>query len=91
MSVTIKEVKIESCPATRFIGKRYENGSIWGEWWQNDWFSVLEETERLPINGDAYIGAVHIVKIRFLHMKNPLPVNFTDRGFILLCYVLLIT
>lgn len=61
MSVTIKEVKRESCPATRFIGKRYENGPIWGEWWQNDWFSVLEETERLPFNGDAYIGAVHIV------------------------------
>lgn len=61
MSVTIKEVKRESCPATRFIGKRYENEPVWGEWWQNNWFSVLEETERLPINGDAYIGAVHIV------------------------------
>ncbi len=55
MAVTIKEVKKESSPATRFIGKRYENAPVWDEWWQNDWFSVLEETEW------TYIGAVHIV------------------------------
>ena len=61
MSVKILEVKKESCPATRFIGKKYENSPNWGEWWQNDWFSVLEKNEGLEINGDAYIGAVHIV------------------------------
>ncbi|MBQ8847081.1 MAG: GyrI-like domain-containing protein [Lachnospiraceae bacterium] len=61
MAVKILEVKRESFPAVRLIGKKYEHGPNWGEWWQNDWFSVLEKNERLPMNGDAYIGAVHIV------------------------------
>ena len=61
MSVKILEVKRESFPAARLIGKKYEHGPNWGEWWQKDWFSVLEQKERLPMNGDAYIGAVHIV------------------------------
>ena len=61
MSVKILEVKKESFPAARFIGKKYTQGPNWGEWWQNDWFSVLEKKERLLNNGDAYIGAVHIV------------------------------
>lgn len=61
MSVKILEVKRERFPAARLIGKKYEHGPNWGEWWQNDWFSVLEQKERLPMNGDAYIGAVHIV------------------------------
>lgn len=61
MSVIIKEVKRESFPETRLIGKKYENGPNWGEWWANDWFSILEKNQPLSINGDAYIGAVHIV------------------------------
>ena len=61
MAVMILEVKRESFPAARLIGKKYEHGPNWGEWWQNDWFSVLEQKERLSMNGDAYIGAVHIV------------------------------
>ena len=61
MAVKILEVKRESFPAARLIGKKYEHGPNWGEWWQNDWFSVLEQKERLSMNGDAYIGAVHIV------------------------------
>lgn len=61
MAVKILEVKRECFPAARLIGKKYEHGPNWGEWWQNDWFSVLEQKERLPMNGDAYIGAVHIV------------------------------
>ena len=61
MSVKILEVKKESFPAARFIGKKYTQSPNWGEWWQNDWFSVLEKKERLLNNGDAYIGAVHIV------------------------------
>lgn len=61
MSVKILEVKKESFPAARFIGKKYTQGPNWGEWWENDWFSVLEKNERLSVNGDAYIGAIHIV------------------------------
>lgn len=61
MSVKILEVKRESCPAARLIGKRYEGSANWGEWWENNWFAELEKLPALPFNGDAYIGAVHIV------------------------------
>ena len=61
MAIKILEIKKENCPATRFIGKKYDKAPNWGEWWENDWFSILESQERLPINGDAYVGAVHIV------------------------------
>ena len=61
MSVKIIDIKRECSPATRLIGKKYKNKPDWEEWWQNDWFSILEKNERLIINGDAYIGAVHIV------------------------------
>ena len=61
MAIKILEVKKESCPATLFIGKRYNGNVNWGEWWANDWFSVLEKNPCIPFNGDAYIGAVHIV------------------------------
>lgn len=61
MSVKILEVKQESCLAARFIGKKYENGANWGEWWENDWFARLETMPGLPINDNGYIGAVHIV------------------------------
>ena len=61
MAVKILEVKKESCPATRLIGKRYENGANWGEWWEQDWFAILENKQSLSIHEGAYIGAVHIV------------------------------
>jgi len=61
MSVKILEIKKESCPATRLIGKKYEGRANWGEWWANNWFETLESHECIPFNGDAYIGAVHIV------------------------------
>ena len=61
MAVKIVEIKKESCPATRFIGKKYLGGANWGEWWANDWFSVLEANKPIAFNQDAYIGAVHIV------------------------------
>lgn len=61
MSVKILEIKRESCPATRLIGKKYKSNPNWGEWWENNWFAELEKKQALPFNGDAYIGAVHIV------------------------------
>lgn len=61
MAVKIIEIKKECCPATRLIGKKYEKAPNWGEWWENNWFETLEAKECLPFNGDAYIGAVHIV------------------------------
>ncbi len=61
MAVQILEVKKESCPAARLIGKKYEGVPNWDEWWNNNWFEKLEVNPCLPFNGDAYIGAVHIV------------------------------
>lgn len=61
MSVKIIDVKNESCPAARLIGKRYTEAANWGEWWENNWFAALEAVPCLPFNGDAYIGAVHVV------------------------------
>ena len=61
MAVKILEVKQESCPEARFIGKKYEGNANWSEWWENNWFAILEENKCLSFNGDAYIGAVHIV------------------------------
>lgn len=61
MAVKILEIKQERCPAARLIGKKYEGAPNWGEWWENDWFAALETLPCLPFNGDAYIGAVHIV------------------------------
>ncbi|MBE5804911.1 MAG: AraC family transcriptional regulator [Clostridiales bacterium] len=53
----ITDVKKESWPACRLIGKR---GTDWGQWWGNDWFAPLERQPALPENGDAYIGAVRV-------------------------------
>ena len=61
MAVRILEIKRESCPAARLIGKRYEGCANWGEWWENNWFAALEALPCLPINADAYIGAVRVV------------------------------
>lgn len=60
MAVKILEIKNETCPAARFIGKRYNNGVGWGEWWTNGWFDILERIPGLPINDDGYIGAARI-------------------------------
>ena len=60
MAVEILEVKKESCPAARLIGKKYKGNVNWGEWWANNWFETLEQMQSLSFNGDAYIGAVHI-------------------------------
>ena len=61
MSIVIKKLERESFPSTRLIGKKYSSGPDWAQWWSEDWFSVLEQAERSPVNGDAFIGGVHIV------------------------------
>lgn len=52
----VLRVEQERCPKAKFIGKCYETGANWGEWWKNDWFSLLETQPRLPFNGDSYLG-----------------------------------
>ena len=43
MAEIIKVFK-ENIPTMRFIGKKYDNFGHWGEWWQNGWFDLLEQT-----------------------------------------------
>lgn len=62
MAVKIVDVKRESWPAVRFIGKKYSDGSRWGEWWQNGWFSLLEGIPGLlPMNEEGNFGIMRIV------------------------------
>ena len=62
MAVKIVDVKKESWPAVRFIGKKYNDGSHWGEWWQNGWFSLLEGLPGLlPVNEEGSFGIMRIV------------------------------
>lgn len=61
MALEILEIRRETCPAARLIGKKYENSVNWDEWWENHWFEKLEGVPSLSFNGDAYVGAVHIV------------------------------
>lgn len=53
----ITRVENEKATALLFVGKKYKNGSAWGEWWKNGWFGVLEKMTGLSaINDDGYIG-----------------------------------
>lgn len=61
MAVTILKIEPENIPASRLIGKKYANTPNWAQWWNEGWFSVLEGIGPSAANGDAYIGAVHIV------------------------------
>ena len=62
MAEIIKAYK-QAFPAMRFIGKKYSDGSHWGEWFENDWFTVVENSmggevmvHQVYEDGDAYIG-----------------------------------
>lgn len=37
----------ENIPTMRFIGKKYDSFGHWGEWWQNGWFDLLEQTNEV--------------------------------------------
>ena len=54
----------EDVPAMRFIGKKYPNfGPMWGEWFANGWFDVIENAMggadsilKIWKNGAGYVG-----------------------------------
>lgn len=60
----IVKVFREAVPAMRFIGKRYGGfGPMWGEWFANGWFDVIEAAMggpeaigRIWPNGGGYVG-----------------------------------
>jgi len=55
--MTITRVDNEKASGLCFVGKRYKNGSAWGEWWKNGWFDVLEKMPHLSaVNDNGYIG-----------------------------------
>ena len=55
--LTVTRVDNETCKNIKLIGKKYQNGSAWGMWWQNGWFNILENTSGLsPLNDNGYIG-----------------------------------
>ncbi|MBO5254060.1 MAG: GyrI-like domain-containing protein [Clostridia bacterium] len=60
MAAKIVDFRLENCPKARFIGKRYVGSPNWGEWWENGWFDVLEQLPQLPINDNAYLGALRV-------------------------------
>lgn len=70
--VTILQTFLEHCPAVTLVGKRYTDadrdlygtfGSQWGQWFENNWFSLLESSG----NGvdDSYVGAMRITDAGF--------------------------
>ena len=65
MAEIIKVFK-EEIPSLRFIGKVYGEFGHWGEFWANDWFSLLENAmggvEKILAlweNGGGYVGLEH--------------------------------
>ena len=60
MAAKIVDFRLENCPKARFIGKRYVGSPNWGEWWENGWFDILEQLPQLPINDNAYLGALRV-------------------------------
>lgn len=63
MAEIIKVFK-ENVPAMRFIGKKYSGfGPMWGEWFANGWFDLIEQTmgeigkiTEIWKNGGGYVG-----------------------------------
>ena len=63
MAEIIKVFK-ENVPAMRFIGKKYSGfGPMWGEWFANGWFDLIEQTmggigkiTEIWENGGGYVG-----------------------------------
>ena len=60
----IIKISREEIPAMRFIGKKYNGfGPMWGEWFANGWFDVIEQTmggtdaiQKIWENGGGYVG-----------------------------------
>ena len=56
--LTVTRVENEYCKSIKLIGRKYTNGSAWGQWWQNGWFDILEKTSSglSSLNDNGYIG-----------------------------------
>lgn len=63
MAAEIIKVYKEHFPSLRFIGKCYTNadrvggfGHKWGEWFENGWFTILEQLGELKDIDNGYLG-----------------------------------
>jgi predicted transcriptional regulator YdeE len=63
MSAEIIKTYKEHLTSLRFIGKRYTNadriggfGHKWGEWFENGWFTILEQLGELKDIENGYLG-----------------------------------
>lgn len=55
--VTIKGTKRESARDVKLIGRKYKDGSHWGEWWSKGLFDILEKLPNVSsLNDNGYIG-----------------------------------
>lgn len=95
MAEIIKVFK-EEIPSLRFIGKVYGEFGHWGEFWANDWFSLLENAmggvEKILAlweNGGGYVGLEHHAPGKpfaywlgmFVPMDTPIPEGFSHMDF----------
>ena len=87
----------EEIPAMRFIGKKYPNfGPMWGEWFANGWFDVIEKAMGGPEailkiweNGAGYVGLERRAKDQpfeywlgmFAPADTPVPDGFSHLDF----------
>lgn len=71
MAVILKTF-LEACPDVKLVGKRYTDadrdqygsfGEKWGQWFQNGWFSVVENSGKAQ--DDSYVGAMRITENGF--------------------------
>ncbi len=55
--VTIKEMKRERASGVKLVGRKYKDGSHWGEWWSMGLFDILEKLPNISsLNDNGYIG-----------------------------------
>ena len=102
MSVDIIKVYKQDLPSLRFIGKKYGDkdrvdgnfGKLWGDWFQNGWFDILEKNAGKDLkaiyeDGGAYIGLMrhkdnepfeYWIGI-FMDEKTPVPDGFEYYDF----------
>jgi hypothetical protein len=102
METKAEVVKVykQEVPALRFIGKKYGNnnediGKIWGDWWDNGWFEIIEKQIDFKMNtvfenGDATIGLMRFKENepfeywigKFMPIGTNVPDGFEYRDFI---------
>lgn len=100
--VTILKTFLEHYPDLKLIGKRYTDadrdqygsfGEKWGQWFRNDWFSLLGSAV-----DDSYVGAMRVTENGFEYWigqlarpDTPVPAGFSSENLsaadLAVCYL----